>query len=145
MKIVSPLISEGGEILSKFTCEGQNINPPLQFIEVPPNAQSLVLIVDDPDAPGETFVHWLLYNIDPKTTFVDENQSVGTAGMTSFNKTTYSGPCPPSGKHRYFFKLYALDTVLAIPDNPTKHMIEEAMEGHVIEQAMLMGTYTKKN
>lgn len=144
MKIVSPLISEGGEILSKFTCDGQNINPPLQFIDVPHDAKSLVLIVDDPDAPGGTFVHWILYNIDRKTTFLDENKTAGTEGMTSFGKPGYGGACPPSGTtHRYFFKLYALDTVLALQDNPTKKVIEDAMEGHILEQAVLMGIYKR--
>lgn len=145
MKIVSPLITDGSEILNKFTCEGQNINPPLQFVDIPHNAKSLVLIMDDPDATNGTFVHWLLYNIDRTTTFLDENQTAGTEGMTSWGNPGYGGPCPPSGTHRYFFKLYALDTVLALADNPTKHIIEEAMEGHVVEQAVLMGTSTKKS
>lgn len=144
MKIVSPLISDGGEILSKFTCDGQNINPPLQFVDVPKDAESLVLIVDDPDAQGGTFVHWILYNIERTTTFLDEGKSSGMEGMTSFGKPGYGGACPPQGsKHRYFFKLYALDAVLAVPDNPTKKVIEDAMEGHIMEQAVLMGTYAR--
>jgi len=145
MKIVSPLISDEGAILSKFTCDGQNINPPLQFIDVPHEAKSLVLIVDDPDAPNGTFTHWVLYNIDPKTTFIDQNSKPKACmeGMTGFGNTAYGGPCPASGKHRYFFKLYALKDYLPTLVNPTKKVIEDAMDGIILEQASLMGTYQR--
>lgn len=145
MNVVSPLITDEGEILSKFTCDGQNINPPLQFVAIPHGTKTLVLIVDDPDAPNGTFVHWVLYNIDPSTTFIDENSKpkLCMEGINGFGKLGYGGPCPVSGQHRYFFKLYALKEYLAVPPNPTKKVIEDAMEGLVLEQASLMGTYKR--
>lgn len=143
MKIVSPLLKDQGQILPKFTCDGQNITPPLQFVDVPQKTQSLVLIVDDPDAPGGTWVHWVLFNIEPDTTFIDEGKTAGMDGTNSFGKTGYGGPCPPSGSHRYFFKLYALDTVLMRKDHPTGAEVEQAMEGHILEQASLVGNYKR--
>jgi Raf kinase inhibitor-like YbhB/YbcL family protein len=143
MKIVSPLLSDHGKLLPKFTCDGQGINPPLQFIDVPAATKSLVLIVDDPDAPGGIWVHWVLYNIERTTTFIDEGKTAGMNGTNSFGKTGYGGPCPPNGVHRYFFKLYALDIVIMRKDHPTAAELEHEMEGHILEQAELVGTYKR--
>ena len=146
MKITSSVFTHNSKILSKYTCDEENVNPPLQFLDVPKNAKSLVLIVDDPDAPSKTWVHWAVYNIDPKTTKVDENSipQDSIKGMTDFGKPGYGGPCPPSGSHRYFFKLYALDNILDLPQNATKQMVEEKMEGHILEKAELIGLYSRE-
>ena len=146
MKITSSVFTHNSKILSKYTCDGENVNPPLQFLDVPKNAKSLVLIVDDPDAPSKTWVHWVVYNIDPKTTKVDENSipQDSIEGMTDFGKPGYGGPCPPSGVHRYFFKLYALDTILDLPQNATKQMVEQKMQGHIIDQTELIGLYSRE-
>lgn len=133
MKIISSAFAENSTIPSKYTCEGENINPPLAFMDVPANAKSLVLIMDDPDAPMGTFVHWVLYNINPAEKGITEN-SVSHSG--------YIGPCPPSGTHRYFFKLYALDINLDL-QNADKNMAEEKMQGHILEKAELTGLYKK--
>lgn len=145
MKIVSPLFMDGDNIPARFTCQGENVNPPLQFIEVPHEAESLVLIMDDPDAPMGTWVHWTIYEMERTETFIDVNSKpkTGIEGMTSFGKPGYGGPCPPSGTHRYFFKLYALNSKLHLPDNADKKQIEAAMEGHVLQQAELMGKFSK--
>lgn len=146
MKITSSVFTDNSKILSKYTCDGENVNPPLQFLDVPKNAKSLVLIVDDPDAPSKTWVHWAVYNIDPKTTKVDENSipQDSIEGMTDFGKPGYGGPCPPSGVHRYFFKLYALDTILDLPQNATKQMVEEKMKEYIIDKAELIGLYSRE-
>lgn len=149
----SSAFKEGAAIPSKYSCEGKDISPPLSWEGVPTAAQSLVLIVDDPDAPDPaaprmTWVHWLLYNIPPDTHSLAEaiNPSAlpaGTAeGLNDWKRTGYGGPCPPIGRHRYFFKLYALDTVLDL-NKPTKAKLEAAMQGHVIAEGQLLGTYQK--
>lgn len=135
MKIVSSAFTNNSTIPSKYTCEGENINPPLEFLDVPANAKSLVLIMDDPDAPMGTFVHWVLHNINPSEKGIAEN-SVSYSG--------YIGPCPPSGTHRYFFKLYALDINLDL-QNADKNMVEEKMQGHILDKAELIGLYKKNN
>src|SRR3989338_10824520 len=114
MNITSSAFKEGESMPAIYTCEGRNINPPLRFGNVPSTAVSLALIVDDPDAPMGTWVHWTMWNIDPAITEIGENSVPAGAvqGLTSSNKNAYGGPCPPSGTHRYFFKLYALDTLL---------------------------------
>src|SRR3989304_9638033 len=116
MKIQSPSFENNQSIPSKFTCDGENINPPLEFLDIPENTKSLVLIMDDPDAPMGLWVHWTVWNIDPATSGIPENQKFEGAmeGMTSSGKTGYGGPCPPDKEHRYFFKLYALDTTLSL-------------------------------
>lgn len=146
MKITSPAFSNSGRVPSKYTCDGDNINPPIEFQDVPPDARSLVLIVDDPDAPARTWVHWVVYNIDPRTKQVKENSVPvgGVLGVTDSGKSDYGGPCPPSGTHRYFFKLYALNTMLDLPGGLTKQQILEKMNDHVLEQAQLIGLYSRK-
>lgn len=144
MKIASAVFAHNSPIPFKYTCQGENINPPLEFIDIPEKTQSLVLIVDDPDAPSKTWLHWLVYNIDPNIKSVAENSKFesGEEGITDFGSKGYGGPCPPSGVHRYFFKLYALDTTLE-PMEPTLEKIKELMEGHVIDKAELIGLYQK--
>ena len=154
MHIASSAFDHNQNIPEKYTCDGEGISPPLSFSEVPEDAKSLVLINDDPDAPGETWVHWIVWNISPKTEEVDEAATPEGAreGVTSFGKHGYGGPCPPaspakrgepSGTHRYFFKLYALDTELDIPEDADKFELEEAMDGHIIEEAEMIGLYSR--
>jgi Raf kinase inhibitor-like YbhB/YbcL family protein len=145
MKITSSAFQEGGNIPSQFTCDGANVNPPLHIDQVPAGAKSLALIVDDPDAPGGTFVHWLAWNIDPKTTDIAENSVPPNAvqGKNGFGKTGYGGPCPPSGTHRYYFRVYALD-VAQVQGGSTRADLDRAMQGHIIGQGQLMGRYSKK-
>jgi len=154
MKIQSRAFDEAKEIPAKYTCEGQNISPPLSWSDVPKNAKSLVLIVDDPDAPDPKapkmiWDHWVLYNIDPKSGDLDENVRLkdlpeGTLrGLTSWKNQNYGGPCPPIGRHRYFHRLYALDVLLPDLDKPTTQELRQAMEGHILAEAALMGTYEK--
>lgn len=155
LSITSSSFSDRAEMPSKLTCEGSDRSPALAFSGIPPGTRSLALIADDPDAPDPkaprmTWVHWLLYNLPPDTTGLPEGASAqdfpkGTlSGTTDFKRTTYGGPCPPIGKHRYFFKLYALDTTLPDLKSPTKPALEKAMEGHVLEKTEIVGTYQKK-
>ncbi len=145
MKISSPTFQNNSAIPKKYTCDGENTNPPLEISEVPVKAQSLVLIVDDPDAPSGTWVHWVIWNIDPKTTRIEENSVSIKAveGTTSFGRTSYGGPCPPSGTHRYFFKLYALDTKLDLSPSDKKDQLEEAMKNHTLDYAEIIGLYSR--
>ena len=145
MQLKSPAFSQNGIVPAKYTCDGQNISPPLQIAETPENAKSLVLICDDPDAPGTTWTHWTVWNIDPTTTEIVEGKTPAgsTQGVTDFGEVGYGGPCPPSGTHRYFFKLYALDTMLNMSYQAKKEDIEKAMAGHVIDQAQLTGVYSR--
>lgn len=146
MKITSPAFKHNGMIPQKFTCDGEDMNPPLAFEGVPPGAKSLALIMDDPDAPRGMWVHWVVWNIDPGTTAVGENTvpAGGKQGMNDFRKHDYGGPCPPSGTHRYFFKLYALDRTLDPGQNITKTELEAAMKNHIIGQAEMIGLYKRK-
>lgn len=146
MKITSSAFQNNSEIPSKYTCDGENLSPPLEFADVPKDAESLVLIVDDPDAPSKVWVHWVVYNINPSTREVKENSipQGGIEGMTDFGKPGYGGPCPPSGVHRYFFKLYALDSLLDLSQGTTKDQIEKTMRRHVIDEADLIGLYSRK-
>ena len=150
----STAFADGDEIPARYTCEGDDIAPPLEWTGVPENTRSLVLIVDDPDAPDPqaprmTWVHWVLYNMSPDTGSLPEGAAAtelppgAEQGLNDWHKTGYGGPCPPIGRHRYFHKLYALDTSLSLPAGPTKAMVESAMQGHIIEQAALVGTYRK--
>jgi len=154
LTIRSPAFSTEEYIPIPFTCDGRDISPPLQFSGPPVAARSLVLIVDDPDAPDPkapkmTWVHWLLYNIPVTTSGLAEDVSAADLpagileGANDWHRTGYGGPCPPIGRHRYFFKLYALDTVLPDLGRPTKAALEKAMQGHVVEQAELIGTYQR--
>jgi Raf kinase inhibitor-like YbhB/YbcL family protein len=142
MKVSSPSFKHNGFIPSKYTCDGKNVNPSLNLEGVPDNAESLVLIVDDPDAPMGTWVHWVVWNI-PVTEKIDENSVPGTEGVSTSGDHSYSGPCPPSGTHRYFFKIYALDTKLDIGENSRKENVENAMEGHVVGKGEMIGLYKR--
>lgn len=142
MKIMSPAFRNHAKIPEKYTCDGDNVNPPLDFDDFPKETKQLALIVDDPDAPGKTFVHWLVYNM-PLSVHIDEDSVPATQGYNDFGRQSYGGPCPPSGEHRYFFKLYALDTKLDLAEGVNKAKLESAMEGHVLEKADLIGLYSR--
>lgn len=148
MKLKSAAFKDGGFIPPKFTCDGENINPLIEIVGLSENIKSMVLIVDDPDAPAGTWDHWIMWNIDPKTSYIHEDSIPAGAveGTTSFGKPKYGGPCPPKGDkpHRYIFKLYALDTTLELPEETTKQELEQAMEGHILEQTTLTGLYQRK-
>lgn len=148
MKITSPVFQNNSYLLAKYTCDGENINPPLQIKEVPTGTQSLILIVDDPDAPGGTFLHWLVWNINPNTSVIviEENSlPLGAKqGRNDFGKNNYSGPCPPFGTHRYFFKIYALDKKLDLPEGANLNQIRQAIQDHLLDEAQLVGLYKRK-
>jgi len=142
MTLSSPAFQDGQILPKKYTCDGSNVNPPLQFSDIPAGTKSLALIVDDPDAPSGDFVHWLIWDMDPGLTAIAEgNAPTGTQGKTSTNSTGYVPPCPPSGTHRYTFKLYALDTLLGIPSAFGKEQLLAAMEGHILAQSKSVGLY----
>jgi Raf kinase inhibitor-like YbhB/YbcL family protein len=145
IQLTSTAFSEGSTIPQKFTCAAENISPALSWTGIPTNTQSLALIVDDPDAPSGTWVHWVLYNLPPDQGSLPEGvQGVGTPGTNDFRKLGYGGPCPPPGKpHRYYFKLYALDMVLNLQSGVTKADVEKAMNGHVLAQGQLMGKFSR--
>jgi Raf kinase inhibitor-like YbhB/YbcL family protein len=138
---ISSVFKNNETIPKKYTCQGDKISPPLNFENIPKNTKSLALIVDDPDAPYKTFVHWVLFN-NPIISKIEEDSTIGLDGLNSLGSTGYTPPCPPTGEHRYFFKLYALDKVLDLKD-ATKEDLEKAMQGHVIEKADLIGLYKK--
>jgi hypothetical protein len=151
----SPAFAQGGEIPSLHTCEGRDVSPALAWSGAPPGTKSFVLIVDDPDAPDPaapkmTWVHWVLYDLPTDATDLPEGVAAsqlpaGTRqGLNDWKRTGYGGPCPPIGRHRYFHKLYALDTVLPDLGTPAKARLEQAMQGHVLGKAELVGTYQKK-
>ncbi len=146
MKIESFAFQNNGEIPSRFTCEGENINPELLFKEVPRETKNLALIMDDPDAPNGTFVHWVMWNIPPKITEINQGSEPIDAmvGLNGVGKNEYIGPCPPNGMHHYFFKLYALDAMIELSKNTNAFDLKKIMEGHVIERAELVGLYEKK-
>jgi len=152
MNITSSAFGQNGAIPKKYTCDGADVSPPLSWSGVPPETKSLVLIVDDPDAPDPaapqmTWVHWVLYNIPPSANGLPDGTRdfpAGTEqGVNDWHRTGYGGPCPPVGRHRYFHKLYALDTVIRGLSRPPKGAIETAMKGHVIAHAELIGTYRR--
>lgn len=146
LKISSTAFSHNRMIPKKYTCDGADLNPPLAIEDVPENAKSLALIVDDPDAPRGTWVHWVVWNIGPKTGEIAEGSPPKDAqqGINDFRKIDYGGPCPPSGTHRYFFKLYALDTILKLKNNATKADLEKSMTGHILGQAEIIGLYSRE-
>jgi Raf kinase inhibitor-like YbhB/YbcL family protein len=151
MEITSQAFTHGSLIPSKYTCDGANVSPPLSFSGAPPGTKSFALISDDPDAPSGTWVHWVAWNIPGGATALEEGVPAmerlpdGTRqGLTDFRRIGYGGPCPPSGTHRYFFKLYALDTTLDLPASTVKPSLEMAMRGHVLAQAELMGKYARR-
>lgn len=135
---------ENSYIPIRYSCKGSDISPQLDIEGIPDDTKSLVLIMDDPDAPSGMFVHWVVWNIPPDTELISEGESPpGIQGMTDFHKRGYGGPCPPSDIHRYYFKLYALDTTLDISTNSTKKDVESAMQGHIIEKAELIGLFKR--
>jgi len=146
MKIESSAFRQNEAIPSKYTCDGENVNPPLKFSRVPEDAKSLVLIVDDPDAPSGTWVHWTVWNIAPRTEGIGENDVPQGAveGLTDFGKPGYGGPCPPSGTHRYFFKVFALDITLDLDSSAKIEELEKAMEGHILAKDELIGLYQRQ-
>jgi Raf kinase inhibitor-like YbhB/YbcL family protein len=143
VQIKSTAFKEGDTIPRVYTCDDRNISPPLSWTGVPQGSTSLVLIMDDPDAPSGTFDHWILFNLPPDLTGLSEdNQGVGTEGKNSFGRVGYGGPCPPRGSnHRYFFKLYALDTDVVLKAGARKAEVEHAMEGHILAHGQLMARY----
>jgi len=144
MRITSPAFGHNQPIPPKYTCDGADIIPPLTFEEVTTGAKSLTLIMDDPDAPSGVWDHWIVFDLPADTKGVDEGREPdGTHGKCSSNTLTYGGPCPPDGQHRYFFKLYALDAVLGLKEGAKKKEVETAMQGHILEQAELIGLYSR--
>jgi Raf kinase inhibitor-like YbhB/YbcL family protein len=149
IKISSPAFIEGGTIPENYTCDGENISPSLNWSGIPKGTQSLALIMDDPDAPIGIFVHWVIYGMDGKLSGLPEGvtksatvEGIGLQGINSFRKTGYDGPCPPKGTpHRYYFKLYALDSVIALKPGASKSDVEKAIESHVLGQGQFMGKY----
>lgn len=143
MKLNTPAFRDGETIPQKYARQGSNMNPPLHLEEIPEKARSLALIVEDPDAPKGTFNHWLVYNLDPQTHDIKENTVpvMATQGRNDFGDLEYDGPQPPSGEHRYFFKAFALDSVLELPRGARRAELEKAMQGHVLDQAAVMGRY----
>jgi Raf kinase inhibitor-like YbhB/YbcL family protein len=145
MKITSSAFQQGANIPSKFSCDGANTSPPLEVADAPSGAKSLVLIVDDPDAPSGLFTHWAVWNISPQASTIAEGSTPkGVQGTNDFGKSGYGGPCPPSGTHRYYFKIFALDRQLDLPFGAKRGKLDEAMRGHVIAQGELMGRYSRK-
>jgi len=143
LTISSPVFKNNGFIPQKYTCDGNDVNPPLNIEGVPKETQSLALIVDDPDAPMGTWDHWVVWNIPPAEKIM-ENSVPGTEGLNDFRRRSYGGPCPPSGTHRYFFKVYALDTRLDLSPSSRKKDVERAMKGHVIAEGELVGLYRRR-
>lgn len=145
MKIISSAFQDGGNIPSKFTCDGADTSPPLQIEGIPSGAKGLVLIVDDRDAPGGVFTHWTVWNIPAQTSSIGEGDAPkGVQGTNDFGKSGYGGPCPPSGTHRYYFKIFALDRELDLPSGAKRGQLDAAMKGHVVAQAELMASYSRK-
>ena len=145
MKIASPAFPDGGKIPVRYTADGENISPPLQVSGVPAGAKSLVLIVDDPDAPMGTWTHWLVWNLKPDLREIAEAgvQAGAVQGSNDFGKSAYGGPSPPSGVHRYYFKLYALDTQLDLPPATKRKKLDTALRGHILATAIWMGRYAR--
>ena len=152
MKLTSKAFDNKGIIPPQFTCDGKDISPPLTWSEPPADTKSLALICDDPDAPGKTWVHWVIYNLPPSSRFLPEAVPAGSKiaagglqGINDFKKLSYGGPCPPGGTHRYFFKVYALEKMLDLEPGATKAELEAAMKGHILDRGELMGYYSRKH
>ncbi len=150
MQLHTKAFKEEGAIPRKYSCDGEDISPPLSWTEVPQGTQSFVLIADDPDAPGGTWVHWVYYDIPKEVRELPEDLETtehpgkgGTQGVNDFGNIGYGGPCPPGGEHRYYFKLYALDEVLGLKPGLSKKQVLNKMEGHILEEVRLMGTFTR--
>lgn len=150
MKLISNAFSHEERIPRKYTCDGENINPELSFIDVPPNTKSLAIIMDDPDVPKHVradgiWDHWIVFNIPPTITHIDEGtEPQGMHGIGTGNNTHYYGPCPPDREHRYFFNLYALDAMLSLPEKSTKAALLKAMQDHILAKAILIGLYERE-
>jgi len=146
LTVTSAVFAEGAAIASKYTCDGEDVNPPLAIGATPAGTRSLAMIMDDPDAPVGTWVHWVAWDIPPQTREIPENGMPAGAkqGRNDWKRNNYGGPCPPSGTHRYYFKLYALDTTLTLAPSATKADLERAMQGHVLAAGQLMGTYKRR-
>lgn len=145
--VSSSSFKNGQPIPQKYTCDGKNFNPPLQIVGAPHVAKSLSLIVEDPDAPNGTFTHWIVYNINPRTLRIEENKVPEGALLAAndFKKREYMGPCPPPGApHRYFFRFFALDSRLTVPQGGTRNAVEHSMRGHILDRGEIMGTYSRK-
>lgn len=150
MKLTSPAFSEGALIPAQYTCAGDDLSPPLEWSDIPLGAKSVALITDDPDAPAGTWVHWVAFNLPVTAGGLPEGikdakqlPSGGTQGTNSWRRIGYGGPCPPSGTHRYFFKLYALDTTLSLGNNATAKDLQAAMKGHILAESQLMGRFKR--
>jgi len=150
IQLTSAAFKEGGMIPEKYTCDGTDISPPLQWSGIPDGTQSIALICDDPDAPMGTWVHWVLFNIPADTKELPENippdrilENGAKHGMSDFRRLGYGGPCPPGGTHRYFFKIYALDIEIGLEPGATKPELLNAMEGHILDEGQLMGKYSR--
>jgi len=146
LRISSPGLENDAPLPQKYACDGTNVNPPLKIENVPAQAKSLALILDDLDAPGGSYVHWILWNIDPNLREIQEDSAPEGAvqGLNDFKKSQYGGPCPPSRPHRYSFKIYALDSMLSLGSNASKSDLEKAMKGHILGQAQLTTSYKRK-
>lgn len=151
MELKSQAFQQGAMIPARYTCDGEDLSPPLDWSDPPGGTQSFALISDDPDAPVGTWVHWVVWNIPASNRALEENlpktaslPNGAKQGTTDFRRVGYGGPCPPSGTHRYFFKLYALDTTLNLPASTTKKDLEKAMQSHILAQAELMGKYHRR-
>ena len=143
MKITSPDFANSEMIPSKYTADGDDVNPELNIEGIPAEAKSLVLIVDDPDAPAGIWTHWVVFNIPTTNTKIEENSVPGTEGMNDFKRTKWGGPAPPSGTHRYFFKVFALDIELSLGEGALRTDVETAIEGHIIAKGELIGKYNR--
>lgn len=143
LTVTSKAFENDGMIPARYTCDGMNINPPLDIENMPADAVCLAVIVEDPDAPGKTWVHWIAWNI-PVTHHIKEDEVHGIEGLNDFGARHYGGPCPPSGIHRYFFKLYALDKILDMPSLSRKPELEKEMSGHIIAFGELIGLYKRE-
>lgn len=144
MKINSSAFKQGESIPKKYTCQGEDVSPPLTFHDIPKGTKSFALIMDDPDAPMGTFDHWLAWNIPGDTKELAEGVVLSEQGINHFKKTRYGGPCPPPGKpHRYYFKVYALDSLITLPKGSTKQQLKEAIKEHILGEAELMGIFQR--
>jgi Raf kinase inhibitor-like YbhB/YbcL family protein len=143
MKLSSPAFEPGENIPVRFTCDGSDVSPPLQISDIPEGAVSLVLVMDDPDAPAGVWDHWIAYDVEPQEMIDESVEGLGTPGTNSWGRTGYGGPCPPSGTHRYFFTAYSLDTSLGLSPGADKAAVLEALSGHVLAEATLMGRYSR--
>ncbi len=143
LKVTSPVFTNNGFIPRHYTCDGEDVNPPLSIEGLPEGTKSLVLVIDDPDAPIGTWDHWIVWNIPPVPK-IEEDSVPGIEGLNDFRRHSYGGPCPPSGTHRYFFKVYALDITLSISQNSRKKDVERTITGHILAKGEIVGLYSRR-